>query len=587
MSAPVCARLAILLGFTLVVQQARSQSAPSLVGVVTDEKSDVPLAGATVVIPGTLHGAVTGMDGAFAFDAIQRGAWVLVVSAPGYEVLRHEFTIAADTVVQVSLKLRRIAASLPDFNPIAAAFGMPMQALHAELQRLPGILPARQSGIEFGYSMRGLHLPVYLDGVRLLEPTLALIPAESIEMLYLASGPLGLEWGAGGMHIVRSSTLPPGAELAYDSRSRGVRSSIAFRKATSQAYGEVNGGFHAVQDYEDGSGNLQPSEVSAGRIETRGGLNMGSRHDIYGSAALEYRRKSVHGTLDRQDIVTRYAFKPEQGILRGLTMHASLQRLDGSVEARQQGARLALLLVPTRGWQVSTGAEYYGRPVVDLHETGAFVTLTHASGRLVVITAGRVERVTNDNRSARYWSTQAGGKLTVSRTWALLFGVGHSGGIQLQSAAWEVLSQADIGAEWKAASLRAFTRSLGNKQSSGLEIRAATSLPRSLGRMKMSGTLIREPELPPAWGSVELTLTAPAQLAQLGFSTYGAMRADDSSGWLTGNVWMHLRLPHMITLSFSTTNVLDRTYAWPAAPTVTSQLLEPGRSFEVSLRYGR
>ncbi len=588
MNAPAFARAAMLLGFMLAVAGTHAQSVPSIVGLVLDVSSDVPLAGATVVIPGTLYGTETGSDGTFVFNLIEAGSYELAVSAVGYHTLRQVVTVAADTVLEVRLALRRRAAPIPEFSPVVAGYQVRVHELQAALQRLPGLLPGRRSGIDFAYLLRGLQAAIYVDGVRMLEADRVLLAADQVNMAHLAGGPVALDRGLGGMHLIRSRPALSSTEFAYDSRTRGVRTTITLNRTKVRGYGNIQGIYHAVQNYTDGSGNLQAAEESAGCLDTWGQLDLGRGHQVYGRAAMEYRRRPVHRALERQNLFVRYTYADNQRVLRNLTVQTSWQRVAGFVEARQHSARMAVRLAPARTWQVSTGSDYYALPETRTHEAGAFIRFAHASDRVAIAAVGRFDHIGQDRSNVQYWSAEAAGKWTVSRTWALMAGGGRSTAIRSNTIIRQILHQVDLGTTWRAATLRAYVRSLGEDQLSGLDLYAQLSLPRGAGKMKISATLINDTTLPPAWGGLELIVTAPARLAQLGIYTFGVLQSDQWTAWFTGDMWLQVQLPRTMALRLAITNVLNRTYAWPMSHTApTGILAEPGRSFMISLRYGR
>ncbi|MEG1543303.1 MAG: SusC/RagA family TonB-linked outer membrane protein [Tannerellaceae bacterium] len=89
-----------LLSILIVLITCCNLSAQKISGVVTDAKDGYGLPGVSVIIPGTLIGTVTDMDGNYAFET--EGGKTLQFSYIGYSTVT--FTIAGKTKIDVQLK---------------------------------------------------------------------------------------------------------------------------------------------------------------------------------------------------------------------------------------------------------------------------------------------------------------------------------------------------------------------------------------------------------------------------------------------------------------------------------------------------
>ena len=87
-------KLILPLLFSIIPSVVFSQSTGSISGKIIDKQTNEPLPGATVTIKGTLISEVTNNEGSFAFQKVNVGKVILVISYIGYETI--EFLVTID-----------------------------------------------------------------------------------------------------------------------------------------------------------------------------------------------------------------------------------------------------------------------------------------------------------------------------------------------------------------------------------------------------------------------------------------------------------------------------------------------------------
>ena len=601
MNGYVSMRAGYWLLFGLIAFTAHAQPNSRLTGIVTDARSQAPLEGATVVLAGTLFGAVTGVDGRFSFGPLSAGSYAILTTAPGYSDLRQNVRLEADSTVYMHLTLSVIPVPVPEYSllvHVPELVRAPGQSLPVLFGHLPGVLPGRVDGLDFTQSVRGLRpqsTALYVDGVRYLDASgesmlasSALLLAQSAGTLLMSGGPYGLFWGPfgrGGWYIRRSDEVQPSVELMYDSRTMGLRTSVLIDKYFEGGYGELSGVYHRASNYTDGSGNLQVAHVEAGRLQARGQLKLGRGHFLRGRGALGLRRNWTTGHWDTHEQGARYFFARDQGIVRGVDFNVSRQQWAGNTDALQEGARLVVRLQLGSAWMLSTGADYYRLPEQRSSEGGVFARLARGGRKLNFVITGRADQARRGSRYSYGWGLQASAIWQVTRTLGILTGFGRADTFSLlhSDALWQIDAGVHLDQSAIRTQIRTYTRWYGSDRTHGLDLHMVASVLGEYGTITATAALTDDDYLPPAWGRLHITLTAPARLLQLGASLTGM---SGSSDWLSTDMWMQAQLPRGIVVRFGVANLFDQAYTWPLQ-VGTMMLAEPGRSFNLALRYSR
>lgn len=130
----------------------------TLSGVVFDQGSGAPIAGARVRFVGTAFDTVTGPDGRFSFEGLVQGTYDLEVRAVGYRTLRGDMSMARPG--EIYLPLESVASPAPGRRPsrivglvLEVETGNPVEG--AEV-RIEGRAPARTTDREGRFEITGL-----------------------------------------------------------------------------------------------------------------------------------------------------------------------------------------------------------------------------------------------------------------------------------------------------------------------------------------------------------------------------------------------------------------------------------------------
>lgn len=169
-SGPFCGRanqlVRTLLFFLLLAASwpalAAAQQTGAVTGIVRGAEDGAPLPGANVVLSGTAAdvsalGAAADADGRFEIGAVPAGAYVLQISAVGYETVRRDVEVEPGATLEVVVPLNatdvrlrgvEVTALRPDLQPEAGVEARQIRELDpvdtGELMRsLPGIGAAR------------------------------------------------------------------------------------------------------------------------------------------------------------------------------------------------------------------------------------------------------------------------------------------------------------------------------------------------------------------------------------------------------------------------------------------------------------
>lgn len=191
-----------------------AQENGTLTGVVLDEATEEPLAGAAIVFAGAKITTESGPDGSFVV-VLPAGAHTVRVERAGYVATTDRIEVAADESGLVQLYLGRVEAVLQDLVVRVTSGNAPgspseiqpgdrhlRSALDLLRDQVPGVLvrsrPGAQTGIRIrgGSSMTVTRPAIYVDGVRIGDSGsvsaaqfLEQIPAESVVRIRVLRGP--------------------------------------------------------------------------------------------------------------------------------------------------------------------------------------------------------------------------------------------------------------------------------------------------------------------------------------------------------------------------------------------------------------
>jgi iron complex outermembrane receptor protein len=306
---------------------ANAQALGQITGTVRDTTNG-PLAGVTVTLTGITDRAVqTGVDGLFRFDGLPKGDYVLEATLTGFASLRQSLRLDAAAIEQLSLTLSvQISASTVvtaekvrarELQEIPAAItvlpGADLRRVEANsIEHIAGLAPSLTFSQNTGFSqltIRGIGTTavfagsdpsstVYLDGVYLARPAMALASLFALERVEVLRGPQGTLYGrnavGGAVNLV---TRTPTNEMSMATRGvvgerktlraeawvsgpilRGrILGSAALVRGTSRGF---------VKDLTHPDNPLGGEDVTAGRGHVR--IIFNPRSDLLLSADLTH-----------------------------------------------------------------------------------------------------------------------------------------------------------------------------------------------------------------------------------------------------------------------------------------------------------
>lgn len=566
------------------LNDAIAQESPRITGLVLDSKTMEPVSGAVVLLTGTLHGSLTGSDGYFEFAGIHPGDYTLTVSAEGYAHTRESLEVKGDMELKVLLLPE--AVDLPDQPALVSS----QDGWSTRMFR--GLLPLRVSAIEEQYTLYGSELTsksFYLDGVRLMDPSMLRTLIVDIERSEVVPSPYNLGLGMdASIDFKGPEQHATGAELFYDSRTRRMRSGTTFHQSWSTAHGTLRGIYERADNYSDGSGALQQGGIRAGNIAGYAGIQIASGHALSGSGGwLQDLGLRGGDDLRRHMGVLRYRYTPEAGMLQDLVAVAALQERSDDTDPVQQSGSISATLLPMQNLRLKVGADIYryterteGHPVskggsdADVSvESGVFVAALHRISSLLTEGQFRLEP------EHGYWGGMIFLTWQFRSNWQLIAGAGRARSVR------GVLRQTDIGVRWtgfaRSIELMTFSRNREQERILGVTalIRGAWWWAALYTAQSRPSALESETSLV-TWARVRATVQGPFELFLLGTELYGTFL--DAPAWGSADVWMQVREIHGVSLKIGIMNLLDGTYTYPH-----SVYAEPGRSVQIALQYQR
>lgn len=555
-----------------------AQSPHRITGSVLDSKTMTPVSGAVVLLAGTLHGSLTGSDGYFEFTGVSPGKYALTVSAEGY--IAFQESVEVEDNLELKILLIPEVYDLPDQHVfVNSQGGWPTRMFR-------GLLPRRMSAIEFQYTLYGSELTpksIYLDGVRLIDPSMSRTLIADLEDSEVIPSPYNLGLGMDASIQFKTSEQPStGAELVYDSRTRRVRSGMTFHRNWSRVYGTLSGLYETASNYSDGSGVLQQVGIRSGNVAGRVGIRMGPNHRLSGSGGWLQDRELTGGDIRQHAGIVQYRYSQKAGFLQGVVATAALQQLNDDLHREQQSGSITVTLLPLQNLRLNIGADIYRytESVSLSHlaegeddssssvEGSVFVTALHRISRLLIEGQFRLDP------DHSHWGGMTFLAWQLSSNWQLVAGTGRA------QSERGVLRQADVGVRWNgfesSVELMTFTRKV-----EGDHIRGMTALVR--GSWWWVAAYVSSPVSETSlstWGRVHATVKGPLDLFSLGTELYGTFF--DSPAWVNADIWIQSMEANSISFQIGIRNLLDATYTYPH-----SMYAEPGRSLQIALQYQR
>jgi len=136
----------LLCSITGALQSQPKPNPGTIVGVVRDQETHVPLQGANVVIQGTNLGAATTGDGRFRISGVSPGTYSIRAGMIGYaKVTKTDVVVTSGQRTQIMLELSQVAVELGEITVRSSYFSRPQELATSshtlnfeEIRRSPG-----------------------------------------------------------------------------------------------------------------------------------------------------------------------------------------------------------------------------------------------------------------------------------------------------------------------------------------------------------------------------------------------------------------------------------------------------------------
>ena len=562
-----------------------AQQQPVLTGSVVDSRTMTPVAGAVVVLAGTLHGSLTRSDGYFEFFAVSQGEYRLIVSAEGYTVFQKSIRMQDD--LHLDIRLISKMDELPDKHSFLGQNG----GLATRMYK--GLLPRRVNAIQVQYTLYEAPLnptSLYLDGVRLIDPFMPILALAEIEQTEVVPSPYNPDLGMdASIHYQTSDRNSTDAQFMYDSRKRGSHSRLTLHRDWARIHGTLSGSYESANNYSDGSSGVQHAGLHLGNIAGRTRIRIAPGHALSGSGGWTQYVHQSGGRIQQQAAMMQYKYERNTGFLQAVTVSTALQGLEGGLDIVQQSGATSIRLMPSSSLRLKVGADYYhytkkidslrstqqddySNPTI---ETGLFMEATHRISPFLIEGRFRLDPTNHQ------WGGAALLTWLISNDWRLLVATGRGRSTGKDSS----VRQADIGVRWNgfenSVELMTFVRGAKEAHTFGItaSIRGSWWSTALYTAMLDSPSQISKSQLS-TWMRVYMTFTGPFELFTLRSEAYGTLF--NSSTWISAGLWIESREIGGVSLRIGLHNLFNGTYTYPH-----SEFAEPGRSFQFGLSYQR
>ena len=214
-------RFFLSFSFLLITVVLLAHNAGSVVGVVVDSKTELPIVAAGVQIKGSLIGDYTDVNGKFEFRNIQLGRYEIIISSVAYKSVVKTITVLENSTDTLFIQLDESAVGLNEVTiegvrPISAASSKEIRAIDVQLKpfrssqdmllMVPGLYIAQHQGggkaeqiFLRGFDCdHGTDVAINVDGMPVNMPThahgqgyadLHFLISESVEDMEVNKGP--------------------------------------------------------------------------------------------------------------------------------------------------------------------------------------------------------------------------------------------------------------------------------------------------------------------------------------------------------------------------------------------------------------
>ena len=552
-------------------------------GYVLNSITDTPIAGALVLLAGTIHGSLSGPDGHFEFSAVDPGEFVLIVSADGYMESQELVYLQEDLLVNVHLVPK--AYELPEDHPfLSRANGVSMELFRE-------VLPLRINAFNIQYSQYGSGLSgnaIFFDQMRVVDFARPLLAFAEIERTEVISGPYRLDLGMDAAIEYHASKEPgTNAYLTYDSGLAAFSSSINLHRNWPGVRGSLSGSYVNSRNYPDGGGILQSAKIHGGRMGGRIEVPVASDHLLIGTVGWLQDWTRSTGEYQDYSALIQYIYSGKSTILRTITATAAIQSNGNESDQVQQGASIVAHLMPLSTFRLKVGADYYRVPyrgplINDFLPRGD--SRTEVDGGVYVTARQRITKIIVEGQYRldplnQQWAGSASATWLMGEEWRLFTG----GGRVRSERSPRRLRQANLGIRWDGllhtVELMTFTRKRNDAHLFG-----ATTLIQGMNWSATAYSAVSnfssstlEPHWS-IWAHLNVVVRGPLNLFTLNPEIYAILAGDPA--WISADLWMESKEIGGVTLRLGTRNLLNGAQRYPH-----SEISEPGRSFWIAIDY--
>jgi len=307
--------------------QAETQQEGSIKGVIYTSENK-PIASATVRLKGTKKVTFTDNDGAFFFEKVSPGNYILDISSIGYQPLEKEVSVTADVATIMTIQLSDVQTQLSEVIVSAGRIRETIDEVPSSVSivglrtlqqninitsnigdilenRVSGLAPSTGLSSNFGQTLRGRSLLIMVDGVPQSTPLRngamdlrALDPAvvERIEVVKGATAIYGN--GAAGGLINYFTRTPRTNKFLNSQTSIGTTGSLVERsnsmggRISQMFYGDkgkfsyvISGVYEQTGEHKDADGDVLPPIYGLGETDsynafTKLGYEFNANHKV-------------------------------------------------------------------------------------------------------------------------------------------------------------------------------------------------------------------------------------------------------------------------------------------------------------------
>ena len=395
---------------------AVGQQTGDVVGRAVTRTSGDPVVSAMVEVIETGMRMPTDAAGRFHLARLRPGAVSVRLSAIGFVPVDTTVTIRPGestsllvtlTVEPIQIPGIEVSVLRPDLRRQSL---MEQQAVREANPRDPGELLREVSGVDAARrgalgldpNIQGLmetQIASFVDGERRfpagpgrMDAPLTHVDALAYRKLQVVKGPYALTWGAGSLSAIRAETqqLPPERSGAlhgnltagFDSNVNGAETSAGLvgRSGALSYWGF--GAYRQGEDYEDGDGNVVPSDYKSWEARGKVGFELAPRSNLVVAGGyqdqgpIDYPGRILDAEYFRTwNGSAEYSLSDDRGSFRGLDVQAYYNTVEHGMNnenkpsagmmkvlletmTRVGGGRAAALFAAD-GWEIEAGADVY------------------------------------------------------------------------------------------------------------------------------------------------------------------------------------------------------------------------------------